>query len=187
MGMKVGNIAIRTSDKKEVESFLKKNKEKAYMAEARDEWVAVFPEREYESSDLAQKLSSELETLVSLGMVYDSDDIWFQLYDNGECVFDYENLLTREGRVSIKKGDASVLKKYARGEKSLEEINKVLMDIGPGSYVLAEDRYLDLCKILGLPNFLRNWGFYYINLEKERGNFEKLAKEDKLPPLTLCP
>lgn len=186
MGMTIGNIAVKTDNRNLVISFLKNNKERAYIAGQVNGWVAVFPENEAEFPDqlftLAAKLSLELKTLVSVGRVYASDDFWFEFYDNGKCVIDYLDAPATEGLLtSIRKGNSLTLKKYAKGDQSVKKIKKVLTD----SYTFAEDRYLAICKILGLPEFLRHWSFHCLSLEKERGNFDKLLKEDKIPSLRL--
>ena len=73
--------------------------------------------------------------------------------------------------------------KKAFEQYSDEEIKKVL----ESSYTFQEDRYLDILKILNLPEFLRNWGSHYISLEKKSGNFEIMAKRDNLPDLEFIP
>lgn len=179
MGAFFGNIAAKATDKVSLVQAVGREGEPFYVAGPVEEWTLIFPENDFEMSNIAQRCSEKLETIATVGQVFDSDDFIFQVFDKGKLVFDFIEDKTSGAGIAIKEGNVSLLKKYAPKPLNTSELENVLNK----QYVFAEEKYHDVVSLLGLPEALSNyWGFAYI----ENGDMEEEA-ETELPNLTRHP
>lgn len=174
--MSLENLAIKTRESDTIISELERDSAKAYVSQT-GEWVLVFPVFREDVFDIAQKYSSQFNTLAISGGTYDSDDLFLKVFDRGDVILDYA---LDEGEVHFNKGEVSDLRKYAVNpddQSAWEKIKEILETDYLDEYAFTEDRYREIINYLGLPPALGDWSFDYI----DRTKTEEIASE--LPSL----
>ncbi len=189
MGSFVHSLAVKTKNKKDLQKVVDETHESAYVGDPVDDWVPVFPEN-YGESDFAQKVSEKLQKVTFLGYTHDSDDLYFQIYDKGKKVFEYDYAPTFSSDIGvIRTGNIDAFNKYVSYKKDEKDIKEILTaEAGKNDkYTFAEERYFYILEILGVPKHLArglsNFAYNYINDAPSQKELEESINKD-LPNLT---
>lgn len=180
MGAFIHSVAVKTDSVEDIIGVIDNVGESAYISKSVGGWAPVFPE-EYGEFDLAERVSEQLDTAVVVGVTHDSDDLYFRIYDKGKMVFEYEYTPTFSNNLGvILKGDVATLNKYALEKKDTDYITKLLTSPAGSEdkYVFVEERYADILGILGLPSYLANYSYEYIENSPYQKEFEDAVKKD---------
>ncbi len=188
MGSFIHSIAVKTKNKRDLQQVVDERKEAAYVGDSVDDWVPVFPEN-YGEFDFAQKTSEKLQTTVFIGSTHDSDDLYFQIYDKGKTIFEYDYAPTFSSDIGvIRIGTIDTLNEYASQKKDEKDIKEILnAEAGKNDkYVFAEERYADILEMLdiqkGLARGLTSFAYDYIENSSSQKELEDSIKKD-LPNL----
>ena len=151
-------------------------------------YVTVFDEQSDTQdqeiiSDLAIRLSREFSCPVFAVLNHDDDILWFQLYENGELLDEYNSTpgyFENVGPSSPTGGDAKKLCAIfdSSNVSAVEKIlRKALLD--KDGYAFAVQRHADLVNALGLPEI--GVGFAYASFDMPNVEFpDGLMKKDLL-------
>ena len=114
-------------------------------------------------SELGEKLSVELKATVLAVLNHDDDILWYQLFQNGKVVDEYDSMpgyfdedSDHSGALG---GDAAKLA-AAFGVEDELGIARILKS---DKYAFAVERHGALCEALGLPEFAAGCGYRYIS------------------------
>jgi hypothetical protein len=153
----------------------------AAIAPAENDLVVVF-DQQSDSQDQAvitevgELLSAELNATVLAVLNHDDDMLWYQLFEKGKVVDEYDSMpgyfdedSDHSGALG---GDAHKLA-AAFGVKDERTITQILKS---DKYAFAYERHLALCEALNLPEFAAGCGYGHI----ENGELPEGLVEDEL-------
>ena len=160
MGMSLANLSVK-SDYDCVKDYLIKTKPSGvnlYISEGGSGYTNIFPPNETFNfvSQLAQKISQELDTLAVCGEVYDSDTVHIAFFNLGKLMFEYN--LNENEKPTIS-GDINKL--IATFQPVNFDIKKFKADLKTKE-TFAETKYEKIIMHFGLSYTLRETGHHYI-------------------------
>jgi hypothetical protein len=168
MGSFYTNITLRGPKQEQILSVL--HGRDAYVSPTVNGYTVVYDaqceEQDLEIlSDLAATLSQKLKCPAMAILNHDDDILYYQLYDAGNLVDEYNSapnyFESAEKSSGPKGGDANTLAKIFGGDKTM--IDAVLQKtISADGYVFESERHADLVNHLELPQFSVQLGYTYI-------------------------
>jgi hypothetical protein len=161
MGGFYTNYTLRGTSQAAVASALAGRR--AIVAPERSGCVVAF-DQESDDQDmgciaaLASRMSGSLRCPVFVVVDHDDDVLWYQLYDNGELIDEYDSTpgyFDPAAKPSLPAGGNAERLAAAFGASDVDAIEAVLRksSFGKGGYTFAHQRHRDLVRALGLPEF----------------------------------
>lgn len=143
----------------------------AFITPEQNGCVVVFDEQSDEQDTqviaaLGGELSQKLNCAVLAVLNHDDDILWYQLYERGQLVDEYDSTPgyfdPNAGLSPPAGGDAQTLCR-AFGVDSVMDVDRILhtSTFDDDGYAFAVERHADLARALGIPEFVAGGGFRY--------------------------
>jgi hypothetical protein len=171
MGNSYANITLTGPGQSEIARYLDTGRYVAWISPTLHERTAVFEEHEageQEIFDLAAGLSAHFHCPALAIVVYDSDILYSQLFENGVLTDIYNShpsFMVNEPPRPPEGGDAHRLCAafgLPEAEATVERILRHNWFEDDSRYLFAEDRHDDLTRALNLPPFVPRTGYSVI-------------------------
>jgi hypothetical protein len=164
MGAFYVNYTVKGADPKSIVSALAGRR--AFVCPERSGCVVVFDEESDKQDQgviakVAAQLSASLQTTVLAALNHDSDILWYQLYQSGTLIDQYNSTpdyWTPKSEPSLPEGgDAKrICRAFNCGD--IPEVERILR-MPWKAYPDAGERHADLSRVLNLPSFAVGYGF----------------------------
>jgi len=186
MGNFYSNYTLRGPTQQEVAAALAGRW--AFVTPEQNGCVVAYDEESDEQdmgvlSQLASRLSEQLRCPVLAVLNHDDDILWYQLYQIGELVDEYNSspayFEAAEEPSGPAGGDAQKLCS-AFGSTRVAEVKSVLEKSNGDGYTFASERHEHLARVLGIPLCSVGMGYSYL----ARGEVPDGLKEDQLLKVT---
>ena len=183
MGAFYTNISLRGPSQETVVQSLQRRHRIAYVSPSDDGDVVLY-DQECDEQDqelmasLASELSRELQCPALAVLNHDDDILWYQLYENGELVDQYNSCPSyfdpEAEPASPAGGDAEKLCNAFGGE-DVAVVEQILhkSSFDDDGYAFATNRHRDLAAAAGLPQFSVGTGYNSIEYNELPDGLEK--------------
>ncbi len=179
MGAFFTNISLKTNDLETIKVALK---DKKVFVSSNPIWITIYPQ-ETEEQDIAtlhaftQTCSSMFRCPAIAFLVHDSDALIYYYYKNGDLIDAFtslEEFIEDESedtqKLITENNHGALLKEIAKEGVTEDQINNVFSS----KHVFAEDKLIDLVKVLGIDT-VEPIGYKYLVDEKaEHPNIQPL-------------
>lgn len=164
MGAFYVNYTVKGADQQSVVRAL--SGRRAFVSPERDGFTVIFDQQsDNQDQDaiamLAGQLSADLQRTVLALLVHDSDILWYQLYENGTLVDQYNSTpdyWSSKSELSPPEGGDAKRLCSAFKCNDIAEVERILR-ASYEEYPDATDRHADLVRLLNLPAFAVGYGF----------------------------
>ncbi|MFC1834666.1 hypothetical protein ACFL2Q_08025 [Thermodesulfobacteriota bacterium] len=174
MGSFYTNITVKGPGQQQLLDYLNGAGRKSYVSPPSGDLSVVYDEESEEQdihilAELASDLSKSLSCKALTLMNHDDDILWYQMYDSGTLVDEYDSnpayfSETPKSNGGPSGGDAKVLCAALGKESVREKVNSILRK----AFVFAIDRHHELASVLELPYCAVGIGYNFIELVKQR-------------------
>ncbi len=173
MGSTYANITLYGPKQEPVVRYIAQQGWTAFVLPTVDKFTVVC-EREGDSMSeealraLASGLSHQFQCPALALYVYDSDNLWYRLYQRGTLIDEYDSdpgywdywKPEEESKLLHYSGNASLLCAAFDTPETVWKVNQILQaEKGDDGYIFADERHRDLAQALGLPSFVAYLGF----------------------------
>ncbi|MGE5608947.1 MAG: hypothetical protein ACM359_06820 [Bacillota bacterium] len=172
MGNFYTSIALRSVTQQLVVRAMQRMRRRAFVSPTVQGITVVYDAKCEEQdtkflSDLALRLSRELQCAAWGVLNHDDDVLWYVLCSNGEYADSYNSAPDyfdedQDGDPTIPEGgDAKALASLLNSGKGVRKVDVILRrsDANDGAYVFALDRHRELAETLGIPFSLVSIGY----------------------------